>query len=274
MVDETGKGEEKKAMSSTRGRPRAAMKPAPAKPAPAKAVAGSPVLPAEPAIPAVLAKPAPGEPAPAVAEASAPVPEAATPKPDAVSAPQHASMVLAPSAETAAAPAAATTFEPAAPVASFEKKETKMNETVTSFAEKAQEQTKTAFANVGEQTRGAVEKTRKVAEDMAEFGKGNVEALVESTRIAAQAFETMGQDAATFARTQYESTAQMIQSLASVKSPNELMQIQAEYVRTAFDALVKEASRSTEATLKLAGDVAKPLQNRLATAADKFRPAA
>ncbi len=272
MVDETGKGEEKKAMSSTRGRPRAAMKPAPAKLAPAKAVAGSPVLPAEPAIPAVLAKPAPGEPAPAVAEAS--VPEAATPKPDAISAPQHASMVLVPSAETAAAPAAATTFEPAAPVASFEKKETKMNETVTSFAEKAQEQTKTAFANIGEQTRGAVEETRKVAEDMAEFGKGNVEALVESTRIAAQAFETMGQDAATFARTQYESTAQMIQSLASVKSPNELMQIQAEYVRTAFDALVKEASRSTEATLKLAGDVAKPLQNRLATAADKFRPAA
>jgi phasin family protein len=274
MVDGTGKGEDKKAMAPTKGRARAVVKPAPS-----KTVAAKPVLPAAPAVPPVLAKAAPGTSTPVVAEApvSQPAPvakpavaDAASVSPPSVPAPP----VEAPAAEIAPAPVAATLSEPAAPVASFEKKETNMNETVTSFAEKAQEQTKTAFANVGEQTRGAVEKTRKVAEDMAEFGKGNVEALVESTRIAAQAFETMGQDAATFARTRYESTAQMIQSLASVKSPTEAMQIQAEYVRTAFDALVKEASRSTEATLKLAGDVAKPLQNRLATAADKFRPAA
>lgn len=149
-----------------------------------------------------------------------------------------------------------------------------MNETVTAFAEKAQEQTKTAFAQVGEQARTATEKSRKVAEEVAEFGKGNVEALVESTRIAAQGFETLGQEAAAFARARYEHTASMFQTIASVKSPTELMQIQADYVRAAFDALVKEASRSTEATMKLAGDVAKPLQNRLAIAGEKVRTAA
>jgi hypothetical protein len=273
MVDGTGKGEGSggtgKAIAPARGRPRAAVKPSPA-----KAAATGPVPPTAPVVPPILARAAPGKPAPAVAKAPAakPVP---TPQPVPTPAPVPAPVAVQPaSMPDAEAPVTTTLSEPAAPVAAVEKKETKMNETVTSFAEKAQEQTRTAFANVGEQTRGAVEKTRKVAEDMAEFGKGNVEALVESTRIAAQALETMGQDAATFARTRYESTAHMIQSLASVKSPTEALQIQAEYVRTAFDALVKEASRSTEATLKLAGDVAKPLQNRLATAADKFRPAA
>lgn len=149
-----------------------------------------------------------------------------------------------------------------------------MTDTATSFAEKAQEQTKAAFAQAGEQTRTAVEKGRKMAEDMAEFGKGNIEALVESSRIAAQGFEAMGHDLAAFARERYDTTATVFQSMAAVKSPTELMQLQAEYVRGAFDAMVKEASRSTEATLKLAGDVAKPLQNRMALAADKLKVAA
>ena len=36
-------------------------------------------------------------------------------------------------------------------------------------------------------------------EDINEFNKGNVEALVESSKIAAKGFETLGQDAAEYA---------------------------------------------------------------------------
>ena len=54
----------------------------------------------------------------------------------------------------------------------------------------------------------------------------------------------------------------------------QLMKLQADYLRGAFDALVAETSRSTEASLKLAGDVAKPLQNRMALAAEKVKVAA
>ncbi len=242
MVDDAVKAGDRKPGVAARQRARGAGKPA--------VPPVLPPIPAAPEVPAALANPA---------------------------------VVPAPAAE----PQAARTMdpEPAASAAPLEVKEVKMNETVTTFADKAQDQAKafadkaqeqarTAFTTAGEQGKVAMEKGRKVAEDMAEFGKGNVEALVESARIAAEAIEAMGQEAATFARTRYESTAQMIQTLASVKSPTEAMQIQADYFRSAFDALVKEASRSTEATLKLAGDVAKPLQNRMAVAADKFRTAA
>ena len=256
MADETGKSgsSNPSAPKGRRARPAVARTPAPGTvvPEPSAAVTVIPEPPVPAPVPAILAAPAAEEsaPAPVVVEAAADVPE------------------------TPPAPAAAPEIPSAAPAAPLAEKEDEMNETVTSFAEKAQEQTKTAFANVGEQTRGAVEKGRKVAEDIAEFGKGNVEALVESARIAAQGFETLGHDAAAFARARYDSTASVFQTLASVKSPTELVQIQAEFVRSSFDAVVKEASRSTEATLKLAGDVAKPLQNRLAVAADKFRTAA
>lgn len=211
-----------------------------------------------------------GQPTPPVGmTATPPIDVAAALEP--VSAPDVAAAPVAepqpetePEVETVTAPVAE-------PIAA---KENVMTDTVTSFATKAQEDTKAAFAKAGEQTRSALEKSRKVAEDMAEFGKGNMEALVEASRIAAQGFEALGHDFAAFARERYDTTATTVQSMASVKSPTELAQLQADYFRGAFDAMVKEASRSTEATLKLAGDVAKPLQNRFAIAADKFKVAA
>jgi phasin family protein len=160
---------------------------------------------------------------------------------------------------------------PAEAAAPIEAKEREMTDTMTSFADKAQEETRSAFAKTGEQARSTFDKGRKVAEDMADFGKGNVAALLESSRIAAQGFEAIGHETAAFMRERFDSTATVVQSFASVKSPTELMQLQADYWRGAFDALVKEASRSTEATLKLAGDVAKPLQNRFALAAEKIK---
>ena len=161
--------------------------------------------------------------------------------------------------------------EAAAPIAA---KEREMTDTMTSFADKAQEETRSAFTKTGEHARSTLEKGRKVAEDMADFGKGNVEAMLESGRIVAQGLEAMGHEAAAFVRERFDSTATTVQSFASVKSPTELMQLQADYWRGAFDAMVKEASRSTEATLKLAGDVAKPLQNRFAIAAEKIKSVA
>ncbi|VXC83258.1 phasin family protein [Sphingomonas sp. 8AM] len=262
MVDQTGKVEGRKTVAPSKGRVRAVGKPA------------LPPLPAEPDVPAVLANPTLTDaPAPVVIAAAEPV--AAGAENATATAPAPAPVIDEPIIQP----------QPAAAAAPLETKDTNMTDTVTTFADKAQDQAKAfadkaqeqgraAFNNAGEQARVALDKSRKVAEDLAEFGKGNVEALVESSRIAAQAFEAIGQDAATFARARYDSTAQLIQTLASVKSPTEALQLHAEYVRASFDALVKEASRSTEATLKLAGDVAKPLQNRVAVAADKFRTAA
>lgn len=237
--------------------------------------AGGPIKVNRPAVKRVRGGGKPVTPRPPLADAATPADDATPPvfvMPESPSAPLPT--VTSPGTAIAAPAPAASDATEAAPAASSPTEEVDMNETVTAFAEKAQQQTRTAFANVGEQARTAVEKTRKVAEDVAEFGKGNVEAMVESARIAAQGFETMGQEAATFARARYDHTASMFQTIASVKSPTELMQIQSDYVRAAFDALVKEASRSTEATMKLAGDVARPLQNRLAVAGDKIRHAA
>ncbi|WP_424600662.1 phasin family protein [Acinetobacter baumannii] len=50
--------------------------------------------------------------------------------------------------------------------------------------------------------------------------------------------------------------------------------MQNEFARTSFDAFMAHASRSTESALKLAGEVAQPVSNRMALAVEKVKAAA
>ncbi|NJR77930.1 phasin family protein [Sphingomonas corticis] len=180
--------------------------------------------------------------------------------------------IPAPAAPADAAPVAVV--EPAVSPAPIAVEETPMNETIRNAAENVQASAQANVAKFGEQAKSAFEKGKVHLEDYAEFQKGNVEALAESARIAAKGFETLGQDAAAFAKRSFDTTSETLKAMAQVKSPTELMKLQADYLRGAFDALVAETSRSTEASLKLAGEVAKPLQNRMALAAEKVKVAA
>src|SRR3546814_7170974 len=99
------------------------------------------------------------------------------------------------------------------------------------------------------------------------FAKGNIEAIVESSKIAAKGFEALGQDSAEYGRKSFEDATATLKQFAAVKSPAEFFKLQSDYVRSAFDAVVAETSKKTEAVLKLAGDVAQPLSNRAAVAA-------
>lgn len=158
--------------------------------------------------------------------------------------------------------AAATT----APIASLAAKEVIMEtiETVTA-------KTQTAFADATERAKGAVEKSQKMFEDANEFGKGNIEAMVESSKIAVRGLEAMGQDAAAFAKKSFEEATAAAKTMTSVKSPTDFFKLQSDYARSAFDAMVQQTSRNTEAMLKLAGEVAQPLSNRVALAAEKMK---
>ena len=144
-------------------------------------------------------------------------------------------------------------------------------EVIMETIENVTAQTQTAFNDAASQAKGAVEKSQKMFEEANEFGKGNIEALVESSKIAARGFEAMSQDAAAYAKKTFEEATAAAKTLSSVKSPTEFMKLQADYARAAFDAMVQQTSRNTEAMLKLAGEVAQPLSNRAALAAEKMK---
>jgi len=145
--------------------------------------------------------------------------------------------------------------------------------TVTSQNEAA-EKAQAMFAEFTNRFKTAFEKSTKIGEEFADFAKGNVEAVLASSKVAAKAGETLGQEAAEYGKKHLEAATTAFKSFASVKSPTELFQLQSDYAKASFDSLVAEASRVSEALMKVAGDVAQPISNRYAIAAEKIKTAA
>lgn len=136
------------------------------------------------------------------------------------------------------------------------------------------DKTQALFGDVSARMKTAFEKSTKLGEELVEFTKGNVEAVLASARVAAKAGETLGQEAADYGKKSFENATAAFKSFATVKSPTELFTLQSEFAKSSFDSAVAEASKISEAWLKFAGDIAQPLSTRYALAAEKFKSAA
>jgi phasin family protein len=266
----------KPVVAKTEAKP--ASTPAPA----AKPVAAKPTSPVAAKAAPVAAKPAPKPTAatPAAAQApkikSAPVAKAEKPKPTEVAAPKRGRPAKAIS-PAEPAPIVAQKAEAAAAPAITEGSKTmndtiaKAQDTTKKFTNEATARTQALFGEFSERAKTSYEKGVKIAEEFTEFSKGNVEAFVESSKVAAKGVETMSQEAADYARKAIENSTAAFKTFASAKSPTEFFKLQSDYAKSYFDNAVAESSKVTEAWLKLAGDVAQPLSNRYAVAVEKIK---
>jgi phasin family protein len=135
----------------------------------------------------------------------------------------------------------------------------------------AAEKFQAAFGDVNERAKTAMEKSGRLMEEMTDLGRGNVEALVASSKIAARGVETLSQDVAEFGRRSFEEASANLKSFAEVKSPTDFFRMQSEFARAQFDAMIAESSKMSEAMIKLAGEVAEPITNRYTVAAERVK---
>ncbi|HEY0113625.1 MAG TPA: phasin family protein [Allosphingosinicella sp.] len=129
------------------------------------------------------------------------------------------------------------------------------------------------FGDVNQRAQSAMERNTRFAEELTELSKGNVEAIVASTKIAARGIETVGQEVAEFGRRSFEDASSALKSMVEVKSPTDFFRLQSEFARSQFDSLVGETSRLSETMIKLAGDVAQPVASRYSAAAERVKNA-
>jgi hypothetical protein len=171
--------------------------------------------------------------------------------------------------------AEAASAEAAQPV---EQKETIMNaqinetiENTTQAGRVAADRFQSAFGDMNERTKTAMEKSARVMEEMTELTRGNMEALVASSKAAARGVETLTQEAADFSRRSFEGASTALKSMTEIKSATDLFRMQSDFARAQFDAMVAESSKMSEAMLKLAGDVAQPITSRYSVAAERVK---
>jgi phasin family protein len=234
--------------------------PAVAKAAPAETPAATP--------PPVAAKPVeaakPAEPKkPAVT--SRKIEKPAAPKPAAKKAFAKAAKRAARVAKAAAAPAPVKAIEPTLTVSELKEKIMATAKT-TDF-------TKPIADVVGEfqnSAKAAYDKSAEAVTEMTEFTKGNVEAIVESSKIFAAGAQSLGKTYVEEAKSAYETLTADVKELAAVKSPTELFQLQGKILRRNFDTFVATSSKNTEAVMALANDTFAPLTGRVEVATEKL----
>ena len=146
-----------------------------------------------------------------------------------------------------------------------------MIETGKKFAEDTKAKLESVYADLNEKAKASVEKSTKAIEEMSDLAKGNVEALVESGKIAAKGIEGLGQEAVDYSRKNLEKATATMKSFSSVKTPTEFFQLQSAFISSSFDDFTKEAAKSSEAMIKLAGDIASPLTARVTVVTDKVK---
>jgi phasin family protein len=126
------------------------------------------------------------------------------------------------------------------------------------------------FVDAGERSQDFVKRSQKVAEELADLARANVEAVVEASRVASEGARAISQDAVSSSREGFEQAADAIRTLAEAKSPTEYLQLQSEFARASFDRAVAEGSRLTESLVKLAGEAFQPISNRATANAERF----
>jgi len=125
-------------------------------------------------------------------------------------------------------------------------------------------------ADANGRAQDAVKRSQRVAEELADLARANVEAVVQSGRVAAEGARSIGQNVVASSRDGVEQAADAIRSLAEAKSPTEYLQLQGEFARASFDRMVAESSKLTESFVKLAGEAFQPLSNRASANAERF----
>jgi hypothetical protein len=113
----------------------------------------------------------------------------------------------------------------------------------------------------------------KAAEEAAEFGRGNVEAVAKATQIYVAGVQDLGKQAVVVFQGLADQAVEGAKALSTVRSLKEATELQATFARSAIERSITETAKLQEAALKLAEQSFAPLTARMTLAVEKFAAA-
>ena len=83
-------------------------------------------------------------------------------------------------------------------------------------------------------------------EDASKFGKDAMDNMLKSYSALAQGMQTITTEATDFSKKSYEDNAAMMEQLVGAKSFEKAFEIQSDYARSTYEALVSQANKMGE----------------------------
>jgi phasin family protein len=123
-------------------------------------------------------------------------------------------------------------------------------------------------------TRAKMDEAQKTAfenfDQISDFNRENVEAMIVSSNIVAKGFEVIGKEVAAFAQQAAEANMAAAKKFSAAKNPQDMMDLQADWAKTAFDGFVAESSKLQDITVKVSNQAAQPINDRINKAVETF----
>lgn len=138
------------------------------------------------------------------------------------------------------------------------------------FVEDGAAQARVTMEKGMEQVTKQAETFFKAAEEAAEFGRGNIEAMTKTAQLFAVGFQDIGKQIFAVSQALTDHAMESAKALAAVKSLKEAADIQAAFAKASMERSMSEAAKLQEASFKLAETAYAPLTQRMTLAAEKF----
>jgi hypothetical protein len=98
------------------------------------------------------------------------------------------------------------------------------------------------------------------------FGKDNMDAVLKTFGTVSKGAQTIAVESADYAKKSFEQGTAVLEKLVGAKTLDKAMEIQTDYVRTAYEGFVAQSTKMGELYASLAKDAFKPFENVVATA--------
>jgi phasin family protein len=103
-------------------------------------------------------------------------------------------------------------------------------------------------------------------EDMQKFGKDNVEATLRSFGAASKGIQAIAAEVTNYSKKSFEDGTAAVERLLGAKTLEKAIEVQSEYVKTAYEGFVAQATKLGELYADIAKESYKPFEGYLAKA--------
>ena len=127
----------------------------------------------------------------------------------------------------------------------------------------------------GEAFKEGFEKMNKSFEQFAEFQREAVDAMMSASSTVAGSFEKMSAEQTDFVKSSFDEGMKAAKAIASCKNPQEAMDVNTEYFRTAFEKNMAQFNKMTEMMMSTGKDAVEPLTdsyNHFVEKVQSYRP--
>ena len=104
-------------------------------------------------------------------------------------------------------------------------------------------------------------------EDMQKLGKSNLDATMKSFGALSKSTQEIAAELADYSKKSFEDGSKALEKLLGAKTPEQAIQIQTEYAKTACEGFITQMTKIGELYTDLAKENFKSFENNLSTAA-------